>query len=298
MTLSTTLHGFPPKVFIIGAQKSGTTQLTHLLEQHPDICVAGSKEPDIFSRFKDRPVDSFIHEFNHPDSICIDASTSYSCACLPKYFPADAGVDSNFNGVPEYIKRISPGARFIYILRDPVIRTFSAYWHQVRSGVEKNSLESAIKQNSYYLRTSHYAGQLELYLDHFAMENFLFLNFEDLITSPEKTAQQCFRFLDLPGDIPLSLSGGQNKSFVYTQSLHRLNYLLAPVGGINRLVKSAKHLIPRKILEWGASKMTQNIPKIKDGQKMLIAEQLIDSIDQLEQMTNKKWPHWKITSPF
>ena len=40
---------FPPEVYLIGAQKAGTTTLAYLLSQHPDICVAKNKEPHYFT---------------------------------------------------------------------------------------------------------------------------------------------------------------------------------------------------------------------------------------------------------
>ena len=39
---------FPPEVYLIGAQKAGTTTLAYLLSQHPNICVAKTKEPHFF----------------------------------------------------------------------------------------------------------------------------------------------------------------------------------------------------------------------------------------------------------
>jgi hypothetical protein len=160
------LSAFPPKVFVIGAQKSGTTQLASLLGQHPDICLARSKEPDIFSGRWCQGLDSFQSEFARLDRICLDASTSYSCACLPRYFSQDIGVESGFNGVPERIHSVSPDARFIYIMRDPVARAFFGYWHEVRAGRETRPFEIAVRQTTYFLRTSHYFGQIELYSHH------------------------------------------------------------------------------------------------------------------------------------
>lgn len=39
---------FPPEVYLIGAQKSGTTTLAYLLAQHPDICLSEPKETHFF----------------------------------------------------------------------------------------------------------------------------------------------------------------------------------------------------------------------------------------------------------
>ena len=39
-----------PDFYILGAQKSGTTSLCALLEQHPQLCLSRPKEPMILSR--------------------------------------------------------------------------------------------------------------------------------------------------------------------------------------------------------------------------------------------------------
>ncbi len=285
--------GFPPGVFIIGSQKSGTTQLASLLDQHPDICVARSKEPDIYSRFWSKGLDAFKDEFSDTNAICLDASTSYTSACLPKYFPQDEGVESNFNGVVEHIYSVVPNARFIYIMRDPVNRTFSAYWHQVRAGSETRSFKEAIKEDTYYLRTSHYFGQIELYLERFSKSQFLFLTFEEFIKNPYETARACFTFLGLRDDIELVKDGGQNKSFVYGGLFGRLNTLLNRIGGINTLVKLIKPIVPRKFLEWGASRITQQVPKISGIEYEMMEGMFNNSISQLEELTGKEYLMWR-----
>ena len=35
-------------------------------------------------------------------------------------------------GVPEKIRKFNPESRLIYIMRDPIQRTISHYWHRVR----------------------------------------------------------------------------------------------------------------------------------------------------------------------
>ncbi|MEM8781024.1 MAG: sulfotransferase, partial [Cyanobacteria bacterium P01_G01_bin.49] len=35
---------------IIGAMKSGTTTLSQILSQHPDVCFCQTKEPHFFSK--------------------------------------------------------------------------------------------------------------------------------------------------------------------------------------------------------------------------------------------------------
>ena len=188
-------YGFPPKIFLQGAQKAGTTQLASYLEQHPDINVSTPKEPDYYTKHWDKGLDWYRGRFEHLNKILIDASTSYSCAPLPKYFESHKNALSAYHGIPQRIKATVPDAKFIYIMRNPVKRAYSAYLHQVRAGLEPRPFNQAIQGSTYYLRTGHYAGQIELYLSHFSFEQFKFIFFEDFIAQPERVVKDCFDFI-------------------------------------------------------------------------------------------------------
>ncbi|EGV27640.1 sulfotransferase [Thiorhodococcus drewsii AZ1] len=263
-----------------------------VLGQHPAICLAKSKEPDIFSGRWRQGLDAGKSEFAHPGRICLDASTSYSCACLPMYFPQDIGVESGFNGVPPRIHRVSPDARFIYIMRDPVARAFSSYWHEVRAGRETRAFEIAVRETTYFLRTSHYFGKIELFLEYFPLDYFLFLTFEDFIAALLDTARSCFRFLDLQDDVLIQQDRAQNKSFVYSGPWGFVNRLLAPIGGLNAAVRASKNLLPRRFLEWGAKRMTKGVPPVTNREYALLAAEFQECVVRLGELTGRDFSQW------
>src|SRR5215216_5348494 len=119
---------FPPEVYLIGAAKAGTSTLAHLLGQHPRIVVSLPKEPHFFTLNWDRGLDWYASKFpGSTYSTCVDASTTYSMA------PLTGNVSSwrdyhRFVDVPRKVLSVNPDATFIYIMRDPVARTYSAYW--------------------------------------------------------------------------------------------------------------------------------------------------------------------------
>lgn len=78
--------------------------------------------------------------------------------------------------VPERINYHLPGVKLIWILRDPVARAYSNYWHHWRSGNERASFETAIERgleeeratgqkNCEYLDKGCYAEQVRRYLE-------------------------------------------------------------------------------------------------------------------------------------
>src|SRR3954447_17800429 len=150
---------FPPESYLIGAQKAGTTTLAFLLDQHPHLSIGETKEPHFFTDHWRKGLEWYRKQF--PDSantVCLDASTSYSMAPLTKGWKhRDPKV---YEGIPARVHSVRPDAKFIYLLRNPVDRTYSGYWHDVRMGVKNEPSKTALQRDPFYLDVSDYHGQL------------------------------------------------------------------------------------------------------------------------------------------
>ena len=73
-----------PKLFIVGAQKSGTTTMVDVLTQHPDCFVFPGKEPNFFGSDLTRHVTGITaQEYKNlsyrttESQVFIDGSTTY-----------------------------------------------------------------------------------------------------------------------------------------------------------------------------------------------------------------------------
>lgn len=187
-----------PNLFVIGSMKSGTTSLSALLGDHPAIFMSAPKEP---SRFVDGSVlrkvwpymwkrgfwqsaDRYLSLFAAAGEapVIAEASTLYSHAPL-------------FKGVPERILAFNPEARFIYIMRDPVERSISHYWHRVRWWGERRRILTAIHTEPVYMEVSHYARQLREYLRHVGRERIYVLTHEALIADPVNQLSRLYAWL-------------------------------------------------------------------------------------------------------
>ena len=174
-----------PGFLIIGAQKSGTTSLARALAANPDVHVPAAKE---------------AHYFGEVDDAALDA------AAYAMFF-ADGG-DERIVGeaTPEYlalpeaasqIHRLLPEVRCIAIVRNPVDRAWSHYWHRRREAGLQASFEEALAEEEAlrrsgtptplgYVDRGRYAEQIERFLDAgFARDQLLVLVFDDLIADPE-----------------------------------------------------------------------------------------------------------------
>ncbi len=176
-------------LFIIGAMKSGTTSLHNYLNEHPEIFMCEPKEPGFFveelawSKGKDWYQSLFA---GVRDEVVVgESSTHY--AKLPIY-----------KGVPERIARFSPDARFIYLMRDPIDRAISHYWHSVRdmqSGGEWRDMLAAVRRDPQYVAFSDYAMQLKPYIDLFGRDRIYAVTFERMVSNPVDTLKETFEWL-------------------------------------------------------------------------------------------------------
>jgi hypothetical protein len=222
---------FPPESYLIGAQKAGTTTLAYLLNQHPQITIGQTKEPHFFTDNWRKGLDWYRKQFpESANTICMDASTSYSMAPLTEGWKhRNPRV---YEDIPAKVHSVSPDAKFIYLLRDPVDRTYSGYWHDVRMGVRNEEFRTTLQSNPFYLDVSDYHGQLLRWLNYFPLSSFHCVLFEELKERPLQVVDECLAFLGL-SRVPnsIALDSAQNQSY--------------QVGWVGRTVNNIEIAFPR-----------------------------------------------------
>ena len=140
-----------PFLYLAGFPKCGTTSLYQMVVQHPLVAKPFRKEGHFwytFTEYSGTYKDKFIHVLFHlhqfqdaaqqitksQRSITIDASASTLWKALRPFED-----ESDMSVVPSVINELTPTARFIVIMRDPVKRLFSDFWYfcSRRSWVKK-----------------------------------------------------------------------------------------------------------------------------------------------------------------
>ena len=195
-----------PDFLGIGVQKGGTTTLQKLLEQHPDVFLASDKELHYFSLRYAEGENWYRDQFSA-------AAPMQRCGEITPYYVFHPEV-------PGRVHSLVPQARLIVLLRDPVERALSQYFHSQRLGLESLPLEKALaaeqmrlhdargslraaagRHNSHqehsYLSRSRYEKQLPVWQELFRQEQLLVLRSEDLFQRPECVWNQILEHLDL-----------------------------------------------------------------------------------------------------
>jgi hypothetical protein len=209
-----------PNFVIVGAMKCGTSSLAKWLGDHPDAWVVPEKELHFFNQGWERGLDWY--------ESCFAAGEGHARVgeASPTYL-----VDLACH---ERIAQVLPDTPLIAMVRDPVDRAYSHYWHWRERMGELRSFEQVVddelagepgprsllwdesrpKEYS-YLAPGRYLPQLQSLTTHVDRARLKVVVFDDLSARPDEVFRDVCRFLDLdPEQVPESVGRVEN-SFRY-----------------------------------------------------------------------------------
>lgn len=171
-----------PEWLILGAAKSGTTSLAYWLHGHPDAYLAPVKEVHFFDRDGNfgKGVAWYREQFAGAavDQTPGEATPAYLWHCE----------------TPQRIAALVPEARLIALLRHPVDRAYSHYWHARSWGADLPDFATVVHAAlagdprwAHLLERGHYAEQIARYDALFPPEALLLLLLDDLEREPGPT---------------------------------------------------------------------------------------------------------------
>jgi|TARA_R100000935_G_C2827507_1_gene163168 hypothetical protein len=255
-----------PNFLVIGAQKAGSSTLHDHLSCHPQIHMSRRKELHYFDdAFFTKTLSAYRSEFRMSGSaIRIGEST-------PSYL--------SYPGCAEKIRTTLGDIPLVVIVRDPISRMYSQYWHGVKYGFEPLSFRDAILQeevrqnemgfqfhrNFDYLSRSAYETHIKKYRLLFSSVHVCRL--EDLSRFPLQILNEVYEFLGVEKVSQVKDVTAANPSkMARLQSInHALNAIELRVGA-NRLTSliRRKNFYPFKY------------PKISEADRELSIQRLND----------------------
>lgn len=274
-------------LFIVGAMKSGSTSLHNYLGDHPQVFMCEPKEPWYFIKEKNwhKGEDWYQSLFsNASDDVTIIGESSADYTMAPKY-----------EGVPERIAKYNPDSRIIYILREPVMRTISHYWHNVRWHAEQRDMIVAIKEEPFFREVSNYYMQLTNYLKVFPAEHIYVLTFEHMIHNPAIEVSKIFSWLGVRSDyIPSNITQKSNTTPKQVEMVRGTGLLH---NFKNSLFWDRIHSIfPKYLKDFGNRLATKAVDRksrsIDDVVKLLLPSQL-EQVELLSELLGRKFAEWK-----
>lgn len=213
-----------PDFIIGGAMKSATSSLHHLLAQHEQVYLPGD-ETHFFC--VDDPVQhsDFFFPARAPSQRAPDYDRDVETNLewyKQRFEPAASDqcvgdYSSTYLPAPEAPRRIQalvPGVKLLFMLRNPVNRTYSHYWHRVKTGRAVHHFEHELQHGpSTLLLRSFYKPQLERYLDVFSRGQIKVVLFERFVDHTQEVIDEVCSFLGLESTVDVAAADAhQNQS--------------------------------------------------------------------------------------
>ncbi|MFW5968753.1 MAG: sulfotransferase family protein [Persicimonas sp.] len=278
-----------PDFIIGGAMKSGTSSLRNVLREHPDIFIP----PHEIHFFNVDEVDQEGEHFIHLKDGWVDHDweadfeeylawyrTQFSDAREDQVIGEDTTTYLPSRKAPERIARLLPDVKLIFSLRDPVDRTYSHYWHRVRTGREVHDFETALEKNTAGLfRRSFYRESLERYLEHFDRDQIRVVLFEEYIESPQRVIDELCEFIGVEAIIDVEQTRSHsNRSTLplhpnirraanwlrqWTPSMWFADHLPKMPGGAPQCYRHMRsHEIAAHVLAAGVDRILEWLPRV------------------------------------
>ena len=198
--------------------KSGTTSLHSYMSQHPDIYMPGGKGQE--THYFDNPV-------NYKKGLSW-YSEKFSAASDQQVIGQTRPIYMFLDYVPKRIYEVMPDAKLLFILRNPIDRAYSHYWHEWKKNREPHSFKKALEleegrlqgddytalKDYSYLSRGFYFEQISRYLGLFPSSQIKVVIFEEFLKDPKSHTRDCYKFLGVDDDFSPEFFGKENSTIL------------------------------------------------------------------------------------
>lgn len=297
-----------PNLFVPGAAKSGTSSLHDLLNLHPEISMSSNKEPHFWTikkikEYTPEEIGLYLRIFDQKKAYKYYGESSTG------YFYFSLFIE-NLNALKDH------NPKLIFILRNPIDRTYSHYCYLKSLGSEDDSFKEAVLKNHQkephpedllpelivknYYQYSLYGKWLSRFYKSFDKNQIKIILFEDFKENQLQTLNECFDFLNLSrlDKIPETKSN-ETVETKYPKTYRKLRILTLSK---NRYRDVIKHFFPKKFrrkykkkvseIFLNFTKTNKRYPKLAPEQREWLYQLFKEDVALLKKTTGfdfKKW---------
>jgi hypothetical protein len=301
-----------PTFLLLGAAKCGTTSLAHYLAQHPDVFFSEPKEPVFFEAEYEKGL-SYYWE-NHFRGWRGERAVGEG-RTWHLYLPF----------VAPRIRQSLPEAKLIALLRDPVERVHSHWWHRYSHGQEPLGFAQAVAadrariergegfegepgarrwraglyrhspstRHRVLLDLGFYADQIERYRALFPADSLRVVLHEDLATDLPGVMKGLFEFLGVDPGVGVADASPRNvrAERVRSPAARRLLFAVRRLG-LRRLVPARLRSLQRAFLE-----RSEQRPPLDPGLRRELVAYYEPHTARLERLLGRDLSVWRRPAP-
>ena len=284
-----------PNFFIVGAPKSGTTNMSYYLMQHPQVFMPENLEPYYFARL-DIPQ-------NHKRDIISDEEKYLNLFKNAKNCKAIGESSPVYLSCPHAaleIKNRFPNSKIIISIRNPIEIAYSEYFSLKFMGFDENTSfnelldvsEEQLTRNEFHidslLEAGFYSKQIKRFQKIFPKNQIKIIIFEEYIKNTIPTINSILSFLDIQKSIIFKVA---------PKGAYKVPRNFASQKLMNNFTfrKAAKFIIPtvtrQKIGERFFVKESSR-PLLKQNERQRLKEIYQDDVENLAKLLGRSLP-WK-----
>ena len=294
-----------PDFIIIGAQKAGSTFVQQAIQDHPQAWMPRGETPF----------------FESTDFVPEAVSPFFSDLFAPAAEGRRLGIKRpNYLGREEVAARIAnnlPDTKLLAVLREPVARAVSGYFHYMKTclipvlplevGFRKllrGELTEAYPRSSDIFEFGFYARHLSRYFDHFPADRLHVVLFDDLLSRPLEVMRHAYDFLSLDPSVMPQRMDERPMAAIYSlprlrinAALRRLDMGVAPdrsavrrrSGPLAAAARASRIALDQGLL---APLLPQGKPTLSRDLHQELVELYRDDVSQLRTLLDHPLPGW------
>ncbi len=281
---------------IIGAQKAGTTSMKNYLGQHPCLETPSHKE---FAYFIDP--EQYKNDF-------ANAKKKYFRNKLTavQLMAKNAGLYVNEAGIAR-LKEHNPECKLVFILRNPVERTYSSFLMEINYGAIDSpfeSIESVLKQKDIkdwryelLIGMSIYHLHLKMIYKYFSPEQVKLIRYEDFDADATKICLDIFNWLGVGETFIPDTSKRFNETTI-TRSSRYGKFILHILRNQSPVKKAVRKILPGK-MDYKVGELLRNVNKrsktydpISEKMEHLLIDFFTAHNNELSKLTGMDFSDW------
>lgn len=300
-----------PNLFIIGAPKCGTTALSEYLSEHPNVFFSNPKEPfflcDDYPHLKNQHFLSSTKDYLALFDEAIPNMHSVIAEGSTNYLRSERAVQNAMN--------LSPQAKFIVLLRNPVdvaysfhmeqifarnetVRDFETAWNLQPERANGQSIPPSCRAPEFlqYRAVAMFANQIQRFFDIVPEPQRLTLLQEDMAKDTKAVYERTLSFLDLQSDgreafEPVNSSHGHRFEWLGDLVLSPPKWLQPAMWQVRGYLRRRKPPIVEKFKRTMRVKAAR--PKLTPDFRHHLENEFEADIAKLETLIDRDLGHWK-----
>lgn len=294
-----------PNFIVVGAEKSASTFVHACLAEHPDIFM-----PPVEVPFFESP-DYEQQSIENLKKLFVGRTEKMLGIKRPSYIGKPE--------VPERIRTHFPNAKLIAVLRNPIERAVSAYYHNINYGfipardIKKGmnllldgAYERAFKRAHEIIEFGFYYKYLKLYQHFFDNDCFMILLYEDIICGKLSAIQKVYSFLGVQSSyVPKGINSkpqaviysiprlrilSLRNRFLYKYNSNRTRLFVKEQNILTKTVTTLITIIDNKYL---SKVFVSKKPKLSKDLANRLCNIYSEDIEKLQAYIGRDLGHWK-----